>query len=110
MNRKPVIRRNRATQDIDDAVGFYLKQDAEAAALTFIADLERATGFLAENPAIGSPRYGQELNLPGLRSWPLASHPYLIFYVDRPDYVDVWRMLHMHRDVPTTMLEHAAPA
>jgi toxin ParE1/3/4 len=48
-------------------------------------------------------RYGHELDLPGLRSWALSRYPYLVSYVERPDHVDVWRVLHSQRDIPAWM-------
>jgi toxin ParE1/3/4 len=56
-------------------------------------------------PATGAPRYAHALNLPGLRSWPLKRHPYLVFYVQRADPIDVWRVLHGSRDIPARMQE-----
>ena len=44
-----------------------------------------------------------ELNLPGLRSWPLTHYPYLVFYLERADHVDVWRVLHGQRDIPGSL-------
>ena len=41
--------------------------------------------------------------LPGLRSWPLSRYPYLVFYVERSDCVDVWRVLQGQRDIPSWM-------
>ena len=63
---------------------------------------------LGRHPATGSPRYAHELNLPGLRSWPLTRYPYLIFYVERPDHVDVWRVLQGQRDIPAWMQDPEA--
>jgi hypothetical protein len=61
------------------------------------------TPILVAIPAAGSPRYAHELNLPGLRFWPLACNPRLVFYVERPDHIDVWRVLHGTRDIPQWM-------
>jgi toxin ParE1/3/4 len=47
---------------------------------------------------LGSPQHAHELNLPGLRFWPLTRFPYLGFYFERSDVVDVWRVLHAKRD------------
>jgi len=47
------------------------------------------------------------LNLPGVRFWPLTRHPYLVFYVERDDHIDVWRVLHGRRDVPAWMADPA---
>jgi len=77
----------------------------EQVALGFIEALEHAYLQLASQPAIGSPRYAHELNLPGLRSWPLQRYPYLLFYVDLPNHIDVWRVLHNQRDIPAWLHE-----
>ena len=56
----------------------------------------------------GSPRDAHELGLPGLRSWALKRYPYLVFYVERTDHVDVWRVLHEDRDIPAWMRDSLA--
>lgn len=100
MNPKPVVPRTLAIQDVEDAIGYYLKQDARQAALAFVDALEDAYAILGRHPGIGSARYATELQVPGLRSWSLPRFPYVIFYVERTDHVDVWRVLHGHRDIP----------
>jgi toxin ParE1/3/4 len=80
-----------------------MAKDADAAALGFIDALEKAYAHIGRHPASGSPRYAHELNLPGLRSWPLTRYPYLAFYVECSDHVEVWRVLHAQRDIPTWM-------
>jgi len=102
---KPVVPREHANRDIDDAVAYFLSKGAEHAALDFIGALERAYSQISRHPATGSPRYAHELNLPGLRSWPLTRFPYLVFYVEGPDHIDVWRVLHGRRDIPVWMQE-----
>jgi len=47
--------------------------------------------------------YAHELNLSGLRFWPLARYPHLVFYVERPQHIEVWRVLHGQRDIPAWM-------
>ena len=96
---KPVVPRERANRDVDAAVAYYLGEQADAAAWGFIDALEQTYTHLARYPATGSPRYAHELQLPGLRVWPLRRYPYLVFYVERPDCVDVWRVLHSQRDI-----------
>lgn len=105
MKAKPVIPREQANRDIDDAIAYYLSQDAETAALGLIDALEHAYAHISRQPATGSPRYAHELNLPGLRAWPLNHYPYLIFYVEHPDHIDVWRVLHGQRDIPAWLQE-----
>jgi toxin ParE1/3/4 len=48
------------------------------------------------------------LNLPGLRLWPLAHDPHLVFYVERPEHIHVWRVLHGQGDIPAWMQEPKA--
>jgi len=45
-------------------------------------------------------RYAHELDLAGLRFWPLRRYPYMVFYFLQPGHVDVWRVLHGARDLP----------
>ena len=105
MKGRPVIPRQRALRDIEEAVAWYLGEDAAPAALGFIDAVEQAFERLGRNPAAGSPRYALELNLPGLRCWPLARYPYLVFYVEAVDHVDVWRILAGPRDIPAWLQE-----
>lgn len=97
---KPVIPRALARQDVEQALGYYLREASEQAALGFIDALERAYIHIGRHPASGSPRYAHELELPGLRGWPLNRYPHIVFYVERADHVDVWRVLHGMRDIP----------
>jgi len=97
---KHVVPRARADRDVDKGVAYYLNEDSEQAALGFVDALEKA---FSRHPATGSPRYAHELNLPGLRCWPMSRYPYLIFYVELSDHIDVWRVLHGKRDIPAWM-------
>ena len=100
-----MVPRQRANQDIDEAIAFYLRENAVQAALGFIDAVEQAYAHLSRTPASGSPRYAHELNLPGLRSWPVPGYPYLVFYVERNNHIDIWRLLHGQRDIPAWMEE-----
>jgi len=102
---KPVVPRAQASSDVDEAISHYLAQEAEQAAFGFIDALEQAYAHLGRHAGTGSLRYAHELNLPGLRAWPLTRYPYLVFYVERLDHIDVWRVLHGHSDIPAWMHE-----
>lgn len=106
---KPVRLRGLAVADVDDAIRYDLQEASPEVALGFIDRLESAYTHLGRQPGTGSPRYAQELNLPGLHSWPLTQYPYLVFYVEQADHVDVWRVLHSARDIPAWLSE-GAPA
>ena len=100
MKSKPIVARERANADVVAAIDYYLGEDAVQAAMGFIDALERAYAHIGSYPATGSGRCAHELNLPGLRSWKLTRYPYLIFYVEREDSIDIWRVLHGQRDIP----------
>lgn len=103
MKRKPIVLRAQAEQDIQEAVEHYLGEGAAQAGLAFIDALEHAFTQIGRHPTIGSPRYGHELDLPGLRHWPVKRFPYLVSYVELGEHVDVWRVLHAERDIPAWM-------
>ena len=105
MNNKPVIRRAGADRDVQLAIDYYLSEATEQVALGFVDALERAYRHIGRHPASGSTRYSHELDLPGLRCWPVKRYPYLVFYVERKDHVDVWRILHGQRDIPAWLHE-----
>ncbi|TDN63969.1 type II toxin-antitoxin system RelE/ParE family toxin [Paraburkholderia sp. BL10I2N1] len=90
-----------AQEDVEDELTHYfLDEGSEDAALRFIGEIERAYAHLARHPSTGSPRYAYEMDIPGLRSWPLVRYPHLIFYIERKHHVEVWRVLNGKRDIP----------
>ena len=102
---KDVIQLPSADRDVETAIDFYLLEGGEKVALGLLDALERAYRLIGEQPAAGSTRYSHEFRLPDLRSWPLKRYPYVIFYVERADHIDVWRVLHAASDLPTWMVE-----
>ena len=105
MSGKPVVLRERARRDIDDAIEHYLSEAEPAVALDFIDALEDTLRRIGERPAGGSPRLAHELDIPGLRFQSVAKVPYLVFYLERGADIDVWRVLHGARDIPSWMRE-----
>ena len=57
MTAKPVVPREQANRDVDDAIAYYLSKGAETAAHGLIDALEQAYGQISRHPATGSPRY-----------------------------------------------------
>lgn len=107
MKAKPVIPRALARQDVEEALGYYVSQEAASAALGFVDALEQAYAHIGRHAGTGSPRYAHELELPGLRSWPLKRYPHIVFYIERDDHIDVLRVLHGMRDIPAWLREQA---
>lgn len=109
MKPKPVIPRALAARDIEEAVAYYLHENAPQAALDFIDAVETSFLRLGRHPGAGSPRIGHELDLPGLRSFELPRFPFSVYYVESPDHIDVWRVLHGKRDLPVWLQVHDGP-
>jgi toxin ParE1/3/4 len=105
---KPVLPRELAHRDVEAAVDYYLREAGPDVALGFIEALQSAYRAIADRPGLGSPRYAQELALPGLRSREVKGFPYLAFHIQRDDHIDGWRVLHGRRDVPSRMREAEA--
>ena len=103
MTAKPVVLRDRARLDVDEAVEHYLAEAGTAVALDFVDALEDVFRRIGEQPVGGSPRYAHELEIPGLRFRVAGKFPYLVFYVEREEEVDVWRVLHGARDIRAGM-------
>ena len=108
MKAKPVVPRGRAERDVGEAVEHYAREGGGEVALEFIQSLQKAYTHIGRHPGSGSLRYAHELGLPELRCWALARFPHLIFYVERSDHVDIWRVLHARRDVPASMQDPSA--
>ncbi|MBP6900651.1 MAG: type II toxin-antitoxin system RelE/ParE family toxin [Burkholderiaceae bacterium] len=102
---KKVVPRELAHTDVELAIDHDLAAATTDVALGFVDELEKAYAHISRHAASGSPRYAHQLGLPDLRSWPLARYPYLVFYMERADHIDVWRVLHQQRDIPNWMNE-----
>jgi toxin ParE1/3/4 len=96
---KPLFRHERADEDVQEAIDYYLKHAPESA-LAFVDALEQTYLHIRRRPSIGSPRYAHELNLPGLRFWQCKGFPYLVFYIETLHQIDVWRVLQGSRNIP----------
>jgi toxin ParE1/3/4 len=105
VSRRIVVPREHAERDVDEAIAYYLTEGGERAAIGFVDALERACEQIGDFPSSGSPRHAHELDLPGLLSWPFTPHPYVVFCVEDAERVDVWRVLHAHRDIPAWLRE-----
>ena len=102
---KPVIPSRLALRDIDEAWSYYLDEAGVAVAERFLGSLEEAFALLGRQGGIGSPRWAHELRVEGLRCWPLTGYPYLLFYFEHDDAVDLARLLHGASDIAATLAE-----
>jgi len=79
------------------------KKHPPGTAANFVDLLQQALDHLSQHSLTGSLRFAFDLDIPELRSLPLNRFPYLIFYVCNDEHVDVWRILHAHRDIPASI-------
>lgn len=103
MPRKPIFRRRRASEDIDQAPAFYIEEGGAEVAIDFIAQLEATLNKISRQPDAGSPRYGHLMRIDALRSWPVKRFPYLIFYIEKEGRIEVSRVLHTHMDISSKL-------
>ncbi|MBI5279678.1 MAG: type II toxin-antitoxin system RelE/ParE family toxin [Burkholderiales bacterium] len=101
---RQVVLRALAVADADAAIEWYLEEAGPEVALGFIDALQAANAHIARHPGTGSLRWGQALDIPGLRCWRLSRFPFLVFYFETQAGVDVWRVLHAERDIPAWLL------
>lgn len=104
MAARSVQLRDRAATDMDRAADYYRSEAGADVARRFIDAIERAIGQIARSPQSGSLQFAYELEIPDLRVRPIARFPYLVFYVIGEDIVDVWRVLHTKRDIPSAIV------
>ncbi len=96
---KPIVRHERADDDAQEALAYYLEQ-SPSVALDWVDALEATYRAIQNTPGAGATRYGYELSLPGLRFVSCGKFPYLVFYLENHDNISVWRVLHERRDIP----------
>jgi len=107
---KPVRVRPRADAEID-ALADYIAQDNPPAALRFLDAVQKTFDLIGEQPGIGSRRYAHLPLLGEVRVWPVADfEKHLVFYIERPGYIDVLRILHGARDIPAALGESSNDA
>jgi toxin ParE1/3/4 len=99
VKRKSLAARPIADRDIQGAVEYYIREAGGPVALRFIDSIDHAYRQISLHPSAGSPRYAHELRIPGLRYMPLQGFPYLVFYFERDEVIDIVRILHTKRDI-----------
>ena len=90
-----IVRTPQANDDLF-SIWEYIAQRNTSAADTLTRRFDEAFRTLASNPGIGQR---QDRYRPGLRCFPVGS--YIIFYLTIDDGIEVVRVLHGARDIPT---------
>ena len=91
-----------AQRDLDDAAQYYAGVAPHMLDAFFDA-FDKAIAQIERQPGIGSPRYGQELEITGLRRWSLRKVPYAVFYTEETAQLNAVRLVHLQSDIPASL-------
>ena len=103
MTAKRVVLTAQARAEVRRATARYRNEGGPALARRWADAVENAVRHISAHPATGSTRYAAPLKLREIRFWPVRGFPYLVFYIEREQQVDVSRILHAERDIPASM-------
>ncbi len=90
---KPARLTPAAKQDRRDEVLYYRSVAGAGVAKNLVEALKKALNALEQQPGMGSPAIGQELDIEGLRAWRLDGFPLSLWYFERSDHVLVVRLV-----------------
>jgi toxin ParE1/3/4 len=96
---KPAHLRPLALADRKDSARYYRRVASSRIAEEMVIAARDALNQIEQNPGMGSPSIGQQLDIPGLRSWGVSGFPLVWFYFEREDYLDVVRLLGERQDI-----------
>lgn len=108
MISKPVLRRAQARRDLEAASDYYEAEAGPDVAARLLDAVRTTHEAISRHPKAGSPRYGQTAGIVGLRSRRVNRFPYLVFYVELRDSIEIWRVLHAHSDIPAKLRQAGA--
>lgn len=99
MTPKLVVPRSVAQRDLEAIDDYLFRQGGWAAKEAFLRAFDDAVGRIAAFPQSGSPQHEFVLGVDGLRTWRVRGFHYLVLYIDRDEFVDLWRVLDGRRDL-----------
>ncbi len=108
---KRILRRPSADRDLVAIYRYYAAaQSSLRTADRFFADADRTFRRLADRSGIGTRYHPQEPLFADLRYFPLARYrDYLVFYRPVEDGIEVYRVLHGARDIPSILTADFLP-
>lgn len=99
-----VHRTSLAVSDLEDLVRYYQKEAHHAVALRLIDNAQAAFEQLVAMPKMGALVGLDELPYQDIRRWHINEFRHLlIFYREVADGIEVIRILHSSRDIPTLL-------
>ena len=104
-----IIKRPLARFDLIEEADFIEQIYDLVRAESFLDAAEATLSNLASMPLMGSPRPDLVADIPDLRQWRIKGfEDYLIFYRPLPDGVEIIRVLHGRRNIPTILSDEEA--
>jgi toxin ParE1/3/4 len=104
-----IIKRPLARFDLIEEADFIEQVYGLERAESFLDAAESSFSNLASMPLMGSPRPELAAEIPDLRQWRIKGfEDYLIFYRPLPDGVEIIRVLHGKRNIPTILSDEEA--
>jgi toxin ParE1/3/4 len=101
MTQPEVILTPQAREDIKQ-IATYINEDSPQSSMALRQTLENIYELLLELPEIGTARNFHNPEMKGLRMWPVRGFDkYLIFYRSTPEGLEIVRVVHGARDLPS---------
>ena len=101
--KRRLYRHPNALADVEEAA-VYIGLESSESAMRFIDAVEKTMRLLSGNPGLGIARTLTRRKLLGLRSFPVKGfEKYLVFYLPHEHGIEVLRVLHGARDLPTVL-------
>ena len=85
-----------AQTDIEDIWDYYERAQGESVAERQYSRLRNIFELIADNSLVGRSR--AEFR-PGVRSFPVGSPPYIVFYTPFEGHIEITRVIHGSRDI-----------
>ena len=105
MGESKITRRDLALRDLEELSEF-IRQDSPRSALRFLEAAERTFALLAAMPLMGEAYGSEEPRLAGMRRFHISGFErYLIYYRPIDGGIEVVRVLHGARDLPSALGE-----
>ena len=96
---KAALFRPLTKEDRKADVRYYREKAGQAVAIGLVTQTGLALEQMQINPGIGSSRWGQLAEIDGLRAWRVTGFPLVWLYFERPDHLDVVRLLGERQDI-----------
>ena len=100
---KPALLRPQALADLQAEVRYYRREVGRSVSERLVKAATQALKQIEQQPAMGSPVLGKQLELKGLRTWRIKDYPLLWCYFERPEALDVVRLLGERQNLPALL-------